>query len=64
MDKTYEKQRCSELRCIQIQIWQYCGLNVGILGTKSPKKELQTGPFESSWLPNVNLTHSERLHLC
>ena len=28
---------CSELCCIQSQIWQYCGLNEGILGTKSPK---------------------------
>ena len=24
---------CSELRCIQSHIWQYCGLKVGILGT-------------------------------
>ena len=39
------------MRCIQSQIWQYCGKNVGILGTQSPKyvrvKGLQTGPFKS-----------------
>ena len=28
---------CSELRCTQSQIWQHCGLKVGILGTRSPK---------------------------
>ena len=31
------KVNCSELRCTQSQIWQHCGLNVGILGTQSQK---------------------------
>ena len=25
------------MRCIHSQIWQYCGLKLGILGTQSPK---------------------------
>ena len=30
-------RQCFELSFIQSQIWQYCGLDVGILGTQSPK---------------------------
>ena len=45
--------------------WQFCGLKVGILGTQSPKyvrvKRLQTSPFKSSWLPNVNINLSAGL---
>ena len=57
------------MRCIQSQIWQYCGKNVGILGTQSPKyvrvKGLQTGPFKSLLLDYSILLkprHDELIH--
>ena len=56
---------CSALHCIQSDL-AICRLKVGILGTQSPKyvqvKGLQTSPFKSSWLPNVNINLNAGLY--
>ena len=48
------------LSCIVFHhIWQFCGLKVGVLGTKFPNflqtKGLQTGSLLSSLFPNVHI---------
>ena len=62
-DQSSQHETVPVLSCIVLShIWQFCGLEVGILGNQSPKyvlvKGLQTGPFKSSWLPNSNTSDS------